>query len=238
MLEMFRDPQFWISLLQIIGIDIILSGDNAIVIALACRSLPRKQQKLGITLGAGAAILLRVIFAAFIVNLLAIPYLKIVGSLLLFWIAIKLLLPEKAGRHNQIAARSNLFGAVQTIVVADAVMSLDNVIGIAAAAKGSIVLLVLGLLISIPLIVYGATLILRLIHRYPIIIVLGGALLGYIAGDVGVTDRVIAHWVAQHAPALHTVAPIAGAIFVVVVGKALARRLAKQRPAVSLAPEE
>lgn len=238
MLDMLRDPQFWISLLQIIGIDIILSGDNAIVIALACRSLPRNQQKVGIALGAGAAILLRVIFTVFIVYLLAIPYLKIVGSLLLFWIAIKLLLPEKEGHHNPIAARSNLFGAVQTIVVADAVMSLDNVIGIAAAAKGSVLLLVLGLLISIPLIVFGATLILRLIHRYPIIIVLGGALLGYIAGDVGVTDSVIADWVVHHAPALHTVAPIAGAIFVVVVGKLLARRLTKQRSAVSLAPEE
>lgn len=238
MLEMFRDPQFWVSLLQIIGIDIILSGDNAIVIALACRSLSPKQQKLGVALGAGAAILLRVIFAVFIVYLLAIPYLKLVGSVLLFWIAIKLLLPEKTGRQNSITARSNLVGAVQTIVVADAVMSLDNVIGIAAAAKGSLLLLVLGLLISIPLIVYGATLILRLIHRYPVIIVLGGALLGYIAGDVGVTDPVIADWVAQHAPALHSVAPIAGTIFVVVAGKMLAKRMTGRRPAAGLAPEE
>ena len=228
MLEMIQDPQFWIGLLQIIGIDIILSGDNAVVIALACRALPRQQQRLGIMLGAGAAIVLRVIFAFFVVALLAIPYLKIFGSLLLFWIAIWLLLPENDG-HRDVDAKSNLIGAIQTVVIADAVMSLDNVIGIAVAAKGNVVLVVLGLLISMPLIIYGAIWVLRLIQRFPVIVILGGALLGYIAGDIGITDPVVVDWVAVHVPVLHTVAPIAGAVFVVVVGKLLAKRRAARR---------
>ena len=218
------EPQFWVALLQIIGIDILLSGDNAIVIALACRSLPPQQQRWGIMLGTGAAIVLRILFAAGIVYLLAIPYLKLVGGLLLLWIAVKLLQPEPSSESHQITARNNLWGAIQTIALADAVMSLDNVIGIAAAAKGSVLLLVLGLLISIPLIVWGSTLILRLLHRYPGIVLIGGALLGWVAGDVLIGDPVLADGIVQRLPWLHTAAPVLGAIGVVVVGRWLAAR--------------
>lgn len=225
LLEEMATSQFWWSLLQIIGIDLILSGDNAVVIALACRSLPPQQQRWGIILGAGAAIGLRIIFAAIIVYLLAIPFLKLVGSLLLFWIAIKLIMPEPETIEGEsIDAKSNLWGAVYTIALADAVMSLDNVIGIAAAAKGSVFLIVLGLLISIPLIIWGSTLILKLLHRFPMIVMAGGALLGYVAGDIGVTDPFIAQWVNQNLPILHTLAPILGAAIVIIIGHVLARR--------------
>ena len=219
--------QFWIALLQIIGIDILLSGDNAVVIALACRSLPPHQRRIGIWLGAGAAIGLRVIFAISIVYLLAVPYLKIVGGVLLLWIAIKLLVPEEEA-HDNVEGNSNLWGAVRTIVIADVVMSLDNVIGVAAAAKGSVLLLVLGLLISIPLIIWGSTLILKLLDRYPLIITLGGALLGYVAGEVIFSDPLIAGWVEHAAPYLHHVAPPLSAVLVVLVGMFLARRQRSQ----------
>lgn len=219
----FSQPHFWIGLLQIIGIDILLSGDNAVVIALACRSLPPHQRRRGIILGAGAAIVLRIIFAAFIVHLLAVPYLKIVGGALLFWIAIKLLLPEEGDGGDGVDPARNLFQAVKTIVIADAVMSLDNVVAIAAAAKGEIVLLALGLVISIPLIVYGSTLILKLLDRFPIIVAAGGALLGYIAGETVVTDIVLVDWVHENAAWLHYAAPVGGAAFVVAAGLIIAR---------------
>ena len=159
------DSQFWIGLTQIIWIDLLLSGDNAVVIALACRRLPPTQRRWGIILGSGAAIALRVIFAAFILYLLGVPYLKLIGAIPLLWIAVKLVLPEEVEEHENIESADNLWAAVRTIVIADAVMSLDNVIGIAAAAKGDVVLIVLGLLISIPLII--GSLILRLLDKYP-----------------------------------------------------------------------
>jgi YjbE family integral membrane protein len=208
------DIAFWVALLQIIGVNIILSGDNAVVIALACRSLPPKQQKIGIVLGAGAAVVLRIIFTIFIVYLMAIPYLKFAGGLLLFWIGYKLLTTEE-GDEDSVKAASHLWGAVWTVMVADAVMSLDNVIAVAAAAKGSIVLLVVGLAISIPLVVYGATLLIKLINRFPLIVTLGAALIGYVAGEVMVTDPALEHWIEAHANWLLIVAPLLGAVLVV-----------------------
>jgi YjbE family integral membrane protein len=224
-IDVFHQPAFWIGLIQIIGIDILLSGDNALVIALACRSLPQHQRRRGIILGAAAAIVLRIVFAAFIVHLLAVPYLKIVGGLLLFWIAVKLLVPEEGdgGDGAGVDPARNLFQAVKTIVIADAVMSLDNVVGIAAAAKGDMVLLAVGLVISIPLIVYGSTLILTLLDRFPVIVAAGGALLGYIAGDTVATDPAIVDWVRAEAPWLHYGAPVGGALLVVAAGVAIAR---------------
>ena len=213
--------EFWLALLQIIGINIILSGDNAVVIALACRNLPPKQQKWGIILGAGAAVLLRVIFTIFVVYLMTIPFLKVAGGALLFWIGYKLMMPQDDSEH--VDAGSTLFAAVRIVLIADAVMSLDNVVAIAAAAKGDVVLLALGLLISIPLIVYGSTLILHLLDRYPVIIAVGGALLGYIAGETVATDPVLIDWVNENAAWLHYGAPIGGAVIVVVVGVAIAR---------------
>lgn len=223
MFDWANDPQFWVSLLQIIWIDIILSGDNAVVIALACRRLPPQQQRVAILAGTGAAIGLRVAMATVVTLLLEISYLKLIGSVLLLWIAIKLLAPqeEEGGEGGNIG---NLWQAVRTIVIADFVMSLDNVIGIAAAAKGSVLLLTLGLMISIPLIIYSSTVILKFMGRYPWIITLGGALLGYIAGEMAVTDRAVTDWIATHAPVLHTIGPVLGIVFVVAVGKALAAR--------------
>jgi YjbE family integral membrane protein len=218
------DPSFWLGLLEIIGVNIILSGDNAIVIALAARSLPPRQQKWGIALGAAGAIVLRVICTIFVVYLLAIPYLKIGGGLLLLWIAVKLLLPEKRG-SDEIDGKATLVAAVRTILIADTVMSLDNVIGIAAAANGDLVLLVLGLLISMPLVIFGSALLLKLFTRFPIIVTLGGALLGYIGGQLLVTDAVVQEWVTNDYPLLHNIAAAAGAVGVVLAGKLLSGRM-------------
>ena len=227
MFDWANDPQFWLGLLQIIWIDIILSGDNAVVIALACRRLPQHQQRVAILAGTGAAIGLRVAMATVVTLLLEISYLKLVGSVLLLWIAIKLLAPQDE-EGGEGASIGNLWQAIRTIVIADFVMSLDNVIGIAAAAKGSVLLLTLGLMISIPLIVFSSTMILKFMGRYPWIVTLGGALLGYIAGEMAVTDRAVTGWITGHAPMLHTVGPILGVVFVIVVGKVLAARVARR----------
>ena len=228
---MLADSEFWVALLQIIWIDIVLSGDNAVVIALACRSLPPRQRRWGIALGAGGAIALRVLIATFIVYVLEVPALKIVGGVLLFWIAVKLLLPEPGGAARSVGGGGGggLFAAMRTVIIADAVMSLDNVIGIAAAADGNPVLIVLGLLISIPFIVTSSALILKLLTRFPILVTAGGALLGYIAGELLVNDPLLVAWVAAEAPFLHFAAPIAGAVAVVVAGHGLARVQAARR---------
>jgi YjbE family integral membrane protein len=181
---------YLIPLIQIIWIDLLLSGDNAIVIALACRSLPPKQRKIGMLLGAGTAIGLRIIFAIFITYLLNIPFLKLVGGLLLVWIGVKLAMGEEESGHN-IESSDNLWRAVRTIAIADAVMSLDNVIAIAAASGGNIWLFVFGLLLSIPLIIFGSTLLSGIIDRFPIIVWAGAALLGWIAGEMIVSDGFI-----------------------------------------------
>lgn len=231
MMDMLATSQFWVALAQIIGINIILSGDNAVVIALAARSLPPLQQKKAILFGSMAAIVLRVILTVVAVELLALPYLKIIGSLLLLWIGIQLLLPDgddgDEAEDGTKGGGSQLLAAIRTILVADLVMSLDNVIGVAAAAKGNLPLLIIGLAISIPLIVFGSTVILKLMDRFPIIITLGAALLGYVAGEMLVTDPSLVHWVEAQASVLHWVIPIAGAIVVVLVGKALGRAKAK-----------
>ena len=235
MLEALFTPESWAALLKIIGIDIVLSGDNAVVIALACRSLPEEQRKLGVLFGSGGAIVLRIILTFFAVYLMNLPYLKIVGALLLLWIGIKLILPDD--EHGEgISAHDSLIAAVRTIIIADFVMSLDNVIGIAAAANGSIPLIVIGLLISIPIIVFGSTLILKVMDRFPIIITIGGGLLGYVAGEMVVTDNAIAGWIEHHAAYLHTGLPILGAVFVVALGKWLASRQEKKSgPLIDLA---
>lgn len=221
------ESQFWVGLLQIIWIDILLSGDNAVVIALACRRLPEHQRRWGIMLGAGAAIGLRVVFAIFVVYLLGVPYLKLIGAVLLLWIAVKLILPEHAehGEGGGIEGGGNLWSAVRTIVIADAVMSLDNVIAIGAAAKGDVTLLVLGLLISIPLIVWGSTLILRLLDRMPWIMYLGGGLLGYIAGEIVLSDPALVDHVVAAGDWLHWASPLGGVAFVLIVGGLLRMRM-------------
>ena len=173
-----------ISIIQIIAIDIILGGDNAIVIALACKNLPEKKRKLGIFYGALGAIVLRVIMVFFATTLLLIPGLKIVGGLLLIWIGVKLILDNQKNHDINVKQESNLFAAIKTIIIADFVMSLDNSVAIAAAANGDISLVIFGLLLSVPIIIWGSSLILTLIDRYPIIIYLGSALIGWIGGDM------------------------------------------------------
>ncbi len=176
-----------VPIMQIIWIDLLLSGDNAIVIALACRQLPEKQRKIGMLLGAGTAIALRIIFAIFVTYLLQVPFLKVIGGLLLLWIGVKLAVGEEDSGHN-VESSDNLWRAVRTIAIADAVMSLDNVIAIAAASGGNIWLFIFGLLLSIPLIIFGSTLLSTVMDRFPIIIWAGAALLGWIAGEMIVTD--------------------------------------------------
>jgi YjbE family integral membrane protein len=223
------DSQFAVALLEIIWINILLSGDNAVVIALACRALPKHQQKWGIILGTLPAIVLRIVFAVFVVYLMQVPFLKIVGALLLFWIAVKMLEGGDEGEGEEGSSSSSIWGAVRTIVIADAVMSLDNVIAIAAAARGDIVLLVIGLAISMPLIIFGSTLLLKVLTRFPVLVTAGGALLGWIAGEVLVGDPALEHWLAIHAAYLETVAPAAGAVFVVAAGTLLKRRARKKQ---------
>jgi len=219
---------FLISLLQIIWIDILLSGDNAVVIAMACRSLPPKQQKMGIALGAATAVILRIVFATIITYLLAIPYLRIVGGLMLLWIAIKLVKAEE-DEENHIQPKETLFGAIRTIALADIVMSLDNVVAIAGAAKGHIPLFALGLLISIPFVVVGASLITSLIQRFPVLIWFGGGLLGWIAGEMIITDpyvATLAHAFTHphgYADLVHYAAPAFGALLVVGAGYILTK---------------
>jgi YjbE family integral membrane protein len=214
------DHAFWVALVEIVWINVLLSGDNALVIALACRSLPERQRRWGIILGTVPAVVLRIVFTLFIVYLLDLPYLKLIGGLLLFWISIKLILPEEGNGNFQ--SRAGLWGAVRTIVIADAVMSLDNVIAIAAAAKDSVALLVIGLCISMPLVIFGSALILKILNRLPVLIWAGGALLGYIAGEVMITDRAIAGWT-EPLPQLDTIIPIAGAVFTVAAAWAVGR---------------
>ncbi|HEU0187956.1 MAG TPA: TerC family protein [Gallionellaceae bacterium] len=223
-MEWFSNVELWIALLQIIAIDILLSGDNAVVIALACRNLPLEQRKKGVMWGVAGAVSLRVVLTFFAVGLLTLPYIKLVGAVLLLWIGVKLLLPEDEGEDEHIKADTHLWGAVKTIIVADFVMSLDNVIGVAAAAKGHMGLLVFGLLISIPLIVWSSQLILKLMDRFPAIIVLGGALLGYVAGEMLLSDPLVQHSVESLPHWLHRAVPVLGAVLVVVLGKWLALR--------------
>jgi YjbE family integral membrane protein len=216
-------PEFWIALLQIIGVNIVLSGDNAVVIALAARSLPAAQQRRAVIWGSGAAVVMRIILTIVAVELLRLPYLKLVGAALLLWIAVQLLLPEGESDENR-SAGSTMAAAIRTILIADLVMSLDNVIGVAAAAKGSTLLLIIGLAISIPLVVFASTLLLTLMSRFPIIITLGAALLGWVAGEMAISDPVVKEWVDSQAAYLHYLAPALGALGVVLIGRWLAAR--------------
>jgi len=223
MLETLVAPEFWIGLGVIIWVNIILSGDNAVVIALAARSLPKHQQKQAIFWGAGAAVVLRIVLTIVAVKLLEFPFLKIIGGVALLWIAVKLLVPQEE-EEGEVQASTQLWGAVKTILIADLVMSTDNVIAVAAAAKGSILLLTLGLIISIPLVIFGATMLMVLMERYPVIITLGAAVLGWTAGEMSVTDPAVADWVKANAHWLDWIGPALGAVLVVAVGKALAKR--------------
>lgn len=242
-----QTASFWTGLLAIIWVNVILSGDNAVVIALAARSLPKHQQSKAVFWGAGAAVLLRIVLTIIAVEALKWPYLKIIGGVLLLWIAIKLLTPEDDG--PDVESSDNLIQAIKTILIADLVMSLDNVLGVAAVAKGSMLLLVLGLAISIPIVIFGATMLMKLMERFPIIITIGAALLGWVAGEMLVTDPSLVGWISAHWPWMHIHLPlglgeiswaaIAGAAVVVIFGKLLAARGGKDdKKVIDLAADD
>jgi len=226
-------PDFWLALGKIIWVNILLSGDNAVVIALAARSLPPQQQKKAIMIGSGAAIALRIVLTLVAAQLLLLPYLKLIGALLLLYIGVTLLLPEDESDDGGSGVTSSMATAVRTILIADLVMSLDNVIAVAAAANGNVPLLIIGLATSIPLVIFGSTLLLKVIERFPAIVWAGAALLGFIAGEISVTDPAVVGWFAEQEAALglggHRLQVLAGAVgaaLVLGVGKALLSRRA------------
>ena len=242
-MEQFMTPEFWVAVGQIIMIDILLGGDNAVVIALACRKLPAHQRTKGILWGTAGAIVLRVVLIYFALTLLAIPFLKLVGAALLVWIGVKLLAPDPDDDHGNINASDKLLAAIKTIIVADLVMSIDNVIAIAGAAQGAadhheMPLVIFGLVISIPIIVWGSQLVIKLMERFPMIITLGGMLLGWIAGGMLVTDPVFANpdkwqWMFKIAQTdtIRYAASVAGALLVLLAGRAILARRAAAAPA-------
>jgi YjbE family integral membrane protein len=222
MAELFT-PQFLFSVLEIILINILLSGDNAVVIALACRNLPAKLRRQGILWGVLGAIVLRIILTYFAMSLLNYPWLKLIGAVLLIWIGIKLIVGDENAEH-EVKASDQLISAIWTILIADLVMSLDNVMAVTAAAKGNLPLIIFGLVISIPLVIYGSQIIMRLIERMPLLVPAGGGLLGYIAGDLATDDPVVAPWIESSAPMVDWLAPFVGIAIVVIPGLWLARR--------------
>jgi YjbE family integral membrane protein len=232
-MEEFMTTAFWLAVGQIILIDILLGGDNAVVIALACRNLPAKQRKQGIIYGTIGAIVLRVILIAFALALLAIPYLKIVGAALLLWIGVQLMMPESDEDHN-INPSDKLWNAVKTVIMADLVMSVDNVIAIAGAAQGAgqqhqLPLVIFGLLVSIPIIVWGSQIVMKLMERFPIIITLGAMLLGWIAGQMIYTDPAMVGFRPEGKVWEYTFAAV-GAAIVFLVGQILQKKAAKKLP--------
>ncbi len=230
--------EFWLALAEITGINILLSGDNAVVIALASRSLQPEQRRAAVLGGSLGAVGLRVLFSLVVVWLLSIPFLKLGGGLLLLWIGTQLMVPEEEGGGG-IVAKPTVWGAMQTIVIADAVMSLDNVVAIAAAANGSTLLIVLGLLISVPLIIFGSTLVLKVLLRFPLLVTAGAGLLGWIAGEIIATDPAVQRLVPVGSHWLDLAARPVGAVLVVAVGTIMARRAAaRARAVVDLAPED
>jgi YjbE family integral membrane protein len=238
-MDMLSSPDFWIAVGQIIMIDILLGGDNAVVIALACRKLPPAQRTQGIIWGTAGAIGLRVVLIFFALTLLAIPFLKLVGAVLLVWIGVKLLAPEEDGDHD-VQASDKLWAAIKTVIVADLVMSVDNVIAIAGAAESAggdskMPLVVFGLLVSIPIIVWGSQIVIKLMDRFPMVITVGGMLLGWIAGTMAVTDPAVVGYMPSETNAKGVVevldsvrygAGVAGAVLVFLLGQMVLRRRA------------
>ena len=221
-MDLLSSTDFWIGLVKIIWINIILSGDNAVVIALAARSLPPAQQRLAVFWGSGAAVVLRILLTVVAVQLMQLSFLQVVGGLLLLWIGVQLLGDEESG-EGESKEHGSLMAAVRTILIADLVMSLDNVIAVAAAAKGDMVLLILGLAISIPLVIFGSTLMIKLMERYPVIVTIGAALIGWVGGETIVSDAILKDFAAAN-PWLHYAAAAAGAGLVIGLGTALQKR--------------
>jgi len=224
----FITPQFWLAVAEIIIVNILLSGDNAVVIALACRNLSQRQRRFGIFWGVFGAIGLRIVLTFLAMSLRGYPWLRLVGAALLVWIGVKLIAEDDGGEH-QVKASDRLLTAVGTIIVADLVMSLDNVVAVAAAAKGRGPLIIFGLVISVPIVIVGSQIIMKLIERFPVVVLAGGGLLGYIAGEMAVEDPVIQPWIAANAASLASLAPPVLFGLVVIAGMWLTRRRNRAR---------
>lgn len=222
-------PQFWIAVVEIIFVNILLSGDNAVVIALACRNLAQRQRRLGIFWGVLGAIVLRIVLTFFAMNLLAYPWLRLIGGALLLWIGVKLIAQDDGGEHK-VKASDRLLTAVWTIIVADLIMSLDNVVGVAAAAKGNGLLIVFGLVTSIPIVIVGSQIIMRLIARFPVFVLAGGGLLGYIAGEMVVEEPALQSWIAVNGAGAAWIVPPVGFAVVVAMGLWLTKRRRRTVP--------
>jgi YjbE family integral membrane protein len=228
MLAALADPATWTALVKIAVINVVLSGDNAVVIALACRSLPPREQKSAFLVGTAGIVVLMTLLTSCAALLMTLPFLQIVGGLLLVWIGIKLLLPED--EDGNVRESGSFWEAVRTIIIADIVMSMDNVLGMAGAARGHLGMLFVGLLITMPLILFGSALLVKLMERFPSFVVVGAGLLGYVAGDMAVGDPAVKNYIDAHAHLLEQLAPIVGALLVVVAGKMLARRRPARAP--------
>ena len=226
-MEYLSNADFWIGLVKIVWINIILSGDNAVVIALAARSLPPAQQKKAVMFGSGAAVVLRIVLTIVAAKLLELSFLQIIGGCLLLWIGYQLLSGDEDGEDGHHKGTGTMMAAIRTILIADLVMSLDNVIAVAATAQGNMVLLILGLAISIPLVIFGSTLMIKLMDRFPVIVTLGAALIGWVGGETIANDNVL-HGYAMGHPWLHYVAAAAGAVLVVALGKLIQSRRSPQ----------
>jgi YjbE family integral membrane protein len=234
-LPSLSDPEMWTALFKIAVINVVLSGDNAVVIALACRSLQPAQQRKAFIVGTGGIVVLMTILTAMAAWLMTLPYIQIIGSVLLVWIGIKLLLPEDG--EEEITQSGHFWSAVKTIIIADIVMSLDNVLGMAGAAKGHLGMLFVGLLITMPLILFGSAMLMRLMERFPVFVTIGAGLLGWVAGEMAIGDIAVKDYVEVHAHFLEIVAPLIGALMVVIAGKMLARRGGETPPAEAVPHE-
>jgi YjbE family integral membrane protein len=234
MFEMSGMSESIIALAQIMLINVVLSGDNAVVIALACRRLSPAHQKQAFLWGSAGVVVLMVGLTACVVFLLSLPYLEIAGSLLLLWIGIKLLVAEEAAEEGKVAQKSTLAAAIRTIIIADIIMSLDNVLAMAAAAKGHMWMLTVGLIITVPVILFGSALLIKLMDRFPILVMIGAALIGWVAGEMIISDPAIKDWVDVNAHALHTIAPIFCAVLVIAVGKLMEHLASKKSANIAL----
>ncbi|TYK71320.1 TerC family protein [Comamonas sp. Z3] len=226
-MDVMLGADFWIGLFKIVWINIILSGDNAVVIALAARGLPPEQQKKAVMLGSGAAVVLRIALTVVAAKLMQLPFVEVIGGLLLLWIGVGLLKGEDEAEDSGSVARQGMMAAVRTILLADLVMSLDNVIAVAAAAGGDMLLLVLGLAISIPLVIFGSTLMIKLMERFPVIVTLGAALIGWVAGETITSDHMLEGFVRIN-PWAHYAAAACGAVLVIAMGKWMQLKAAAQ----------
>jgi YjbE family integral membrane protein len=234
MFEMSGMSEAAVALVQIMLINVVLSGDNAVVIALACRRLSVQHQKKAFIWGSVGVVVLMVVLTAFVVFLLSLPYLEVVGSLMLLWIGIKLLVAEDAPEDGKVEEKSTLLAAIRTIIIADIIMSLDNVLAMAGAAKGHMWMLIAGLVVTVPIILFGSALLMKLMERFPIFVMIGAALIGWVAGEMIISDPAIKDWIDVNMRSLHTISPIACAMLVIALGKGMERMASKKGPDIAL----